>query len=40
MKTTRVKSVTFVSGDPVNIYNSSADMFVTLEDDKIIINIG
>ena len=33
MKTTRVKSVTFMSGTPINIYNGSADLFVTLEDD-------
>lgn len=33
MKTTRVKSVTFMSGVPIDIYDSSADVFVTLEDD-------
>jgi hypothetical protein len=33
MKTTRVKSVTFMSGAPIDIYNGSADVFVTLEDD-------
>ena len=33
MKTTRVKSVTFMSGAPINIYNGSADVFVTLEND-------
>jgi hypothetical protein len=34
MKTTRVKSVTFMSGAPIDIYNGSADVFVTLEDDS------
>ena len=33
MKTTRVKSVTFMSGAPIDIYNGSTDVFVTLEDD-------
>lgn len=33
MKTTRVKSVTFMSGAPIDIYNGSADVFVTLEND-------
>ena len=33
MKTARVKSVTFMSGAPIDIYNGSADVFVTLEDD-------
>ena len=33
METTRVKSVTFMSGAPIDIYNGSADVFVTLEDD-------
>jgi hypothetical protein len=33
MKTTRVKSVTFMSGAPIDIYNGSADVFVTLKDD-------
>ena len=33
MKTTRVKNVTFMSGAPIDIYNGSADVFVTLEDD-------
>ena len=33
MKTPRVKSVTFMSGAPIDIYNGSADVFVTLEDD-------
>ena len=33
MKTTRVKSITFMSGVPIDIYNGSADVFVTLEDD-------
>lgn len=33
MKTTRVKSLTFMSGAPIDIYNGSADVFVTLEDD-------
>lgn len=33
MKTTRVKSITFMSGAPIDIYNGSADVFVTLEDD-------
>ncbi len=33
MKTTRVKSITFMSGAPINIYNGSADVFVTLEND-------
>jgi hypothetical protein len=32
-RTTRVKSVTFMSGAPIDIYNGSADVFVTLEDD-------
>ena len=34
MKTTRVKSVTFMSGAPIDIYNDSADVFVTLEDNN------
>ena len=33
MKTARVKSVTFISGAPIDIYNGSADVFVTLEND-------
>jgi len=33
MKTPRVKSVTFMSRAPIDIYNGSADVFVTLEDD-------
>ena len=33
MKTTRVKNVTFMSGAPIDIYNGSADVFVTLEND-------
>ena len=33
MKTTRVKSVSFMSGAPIDIYNGSADVFVTLEND-------
>jgi hypothetical protein len=33
MKTNRVKSVTFMSGAPIDIYNGSLDVFVTLEDD-------
>ena len=33
MKTTRVKSVTFMSGDPIDTYNGSVDVFVTLKDD-------
>jgi len=33
MKPTRVKSVTFMSGAPIDIYNGSADVFVALEDD-------
>ena len=33
MKTTKVKSLTFMSGTPIDIYNGSADVFVTLEDD-------
>ena len=33
METTRVKSVTFMSGAPIDIYNGSADVLVTLEDD-------
>ena len=33
MKTTRVKSVTFMSGARIDIYNGSADVFVTLEND-------
>ena len=31
--TTKVKSITFMSGAPIDIYNGSADVFVTLEDD-------
>ena len=31
--TTRVKSITFMSGAPIDIYNGSADVFVTLEND-------
>ena len=34
MKTTRVKSVTFMGGAPIDIYNGSVDVFVTLEDDN------
>jgi hypothetical protein len=33
MKPTRVKSVTFMSGAPIDIYNGSADVFIALEDD-------
>ena len=33
MKPARVKSVNFMSGAPIDIYNGSADVFVTLEDD-------
>ena len=33
MKTTRVKSLTFMGGAPIDIYNGSVDVFVTLEDD-------
>ena len=32
MKTTRVKSVTFMSGAPIDIYNNSLDVFATLKD--------
>ena len=34
MKNPRVKSVTFMSGKLIDIYNGSADVFVTLEDDN------
>ena len=34
MKTTRVKSLTFMGGAPIDIYNGSVDVFVTLEDDN------
>lgn len=34
MKTNKVKSVTFMSGAPIDIYNGSVDVFVTLEDDN------
>ena len=33
MKTTKVKSVTFLTGEPIDIYNGGADVFVTLEGD-------
>ena len=33
MKTNRVKSLTFMSGAPIDIYDGWADVFVTLEDD-------
>ncbi len=33
MKTTRVKSISFLSGEPTDIYKGSADVFVNLEDD-------
>ena len=33
MKTTRVKSITFMSGAPIDIYDGSVDVFVTLEND-------
>ena len=39
MKTNRVKSLTFMSGAPIDIYDGWADVFVTLEDDDI-LNIG
>lgn len=34
MKNPRVKSVTFMSGKLIDIYNGSADVFATLEDDN------
>ena len=34
MKETRVKSLTFLGGAPIDIYNGSVDVFVTLEDDN------
>ena len=33
MKTSRIKSVTFMHGVPDDIYDGCADVFVTLEDD-------
>ena len=33
MKTNRVKSMTFMDGAPIDIYDGWADVFVTLEDD-------
>ena len=33
MKTNRVKSMTFMGGAPIDIYDGWADVFVTLEDD-------
>lgn len=33
MKPNRIKSSTFISGKPENIYAETADIFVTLEDD-------
>ena len=33
MKTTRVKSISFMSGMPTDIYDGSVDVFVTLEND-------
>ena len=34
MKTTKVKSLSFMGGAPTDIYDGSADVFVTLEDDS------
>ena len=31
--TTKVKSITFMSGAPIDIYDGSVDVFVTLEND-------
>lgn len=33
METNKVKSVTFMSGAPIDIQNGSVDVYVTLEDD-------
>jgi len=33
MKTTRVKSLTIMGVEPIDVYNDSVDVFVTLEDD-------
>ena len=33
MKTTRVKNITFMNGTLIDTYNSSADVFVTLENE-------
>lgn len=33
IKTTRVKSIAFIGGTPVDIYDGSADVFVTLKAD-------
>jgi hypothetical protein len=33
MQTNKVKSLTFMSRAPIDIYNASVDVFVTLEDD-------
>ena len=32
MKTNKIKSITFIGGAPIDIYDGSADVFVTLED--------
>lgn len=32
-KVKRVKSINFISGAPIDIYNGSVDVFVTLEND-------
>ena len=33
MKTTKVKSITFMNGMSIDIYNGIADIFIILEDD-------
>ena len=33
MKTTRVKSITFMSGAPIDVSDGSVDVFVILEND-------